>query len=103
MPSSRCPTRQCRRPAPSMTARTEDAAQELIPGATDTARRRRLPWSRGCLAGRRLIEVDLFWIVIAVVSVLLVTVAAMSARVVQQYEKGLVFRLGRLRDGVRGP
>ncbi len=45
---------------------------------------------------------DLWWILIAVVAVL-VTVAAMSARVVQQYEKGLVFRFGRLRDGVRGP
>ena len=46
---------------------------------------------------------DLWWIVIALVAVLMVTAAAMSARVVQQYEKGLVFRFGRLRDGVRGP
>jgi regulator of protease activity HflC (stomatin/prohibitin superfamily) len=46
---------------------------------------------------------DLWWIVIAVVAVLAVTAAAMSARVIQQYEKGLVFRFGRLRDGVRGP
>jgi regulator of protease activity HflC (stomatin/prohibitin superfamily) len=47
--------------------------------------------------------VDLWWIVLLVALVLFVSVAAMSARVVQQYERGLVFRLGRLRDGVRGP
>ena len=46
---------------------------------------------------------DLWWIVIGVVAVVTVTLAAMSARVIQQYEKGLVFRFGRLRDGVRGP
>jgi regulator of protease activity HflC (stomatin/prohibitin superfamily) len=46
---------------------------------------------------------DLWWIVIAVVAVVMVTAAAMSTRVIQQYEKGLVFRFGRLRDGVRGP
>lgn len=46
---------------------------------------------------------DLWWILVAVVSVLFVVAAAMSARVVQQYERGLVFRLGRLREGVRGP
>ncbi|WP_395729200.1 slipin family protein [Nakamurella sp.] len=45
----------------------------------------------------------LWWIVILVALVLFVSAAAMSARVVQQYERGLVFRLGRLRDGVRGP
>ncbi len=46
---------------------------------------------------------DLWWIVIGVLAVLSVTAAAMSARVIQQYEQGLVFRFGRLRDGVRGP
>lgn len=46
---------------------------------------------------------DLWWIVILIVLLLFVSAAAMSARVVQQYERGLVFRLGRLRDGVRGP
>ncbi len=46
---------------------------------------------------------DLWWLVIALAAVLMVTVAAMSARVVQQYERGLVFRFGRLREGVRGP
>ena len=46
---------------------------------------------------------DLWWIVIGVIAVVLVAAAAMSARVIQQYEKGLVFRFGRLRDGVRGP
>jgi regulator of protease activity HflC (stomatin/prohibitin superfamily) len=46
---------------------------------------------------------DLWWIVIALLAVLTVAAAAMSARVIQQYEKGLVFRFGRLRDGVRGP
>jgi regulator of protease activity HflC (stomatin/prohibitin superfamily) len=29
--------------------------------------------------------------------------AAASARIVKQYERGLVFRFGRVRDGVRGP
>ena len=28
---------------------------------------------------------------------------AASARVVKQYERGLVFRFGRVRDGTRGP
>jgi regulator of protease activity HflC (stomatin/prohibitin superfamily) len=46
---------------------------------------------------------DLWWLVLLVALVLFVGAAAMSARVVQQYERGLVFRLGRLRDGVRGP
>ncbi|HEY5878377.1 MAG TPA: slipin family protein [Nakamurella sp.] len=46
---------------------------------------------------------DLWWIVVALVFVLIVTGAAMSARVVQQFERGLVFRFGRLRDSVRGP
>jgi len=46
---------------------------------------------------------DLWWILVALVLLLVVTGAAMSARVVQQFERGLVFRFGRLRDGVRGP
>lgn len=46
---------------------------------------------------------DLWWLVLLLALVLFVGAAAMSARVVQQYERGLVFRLGRLRDGVRGP
>jgi regulator of protease activity HflC (stomatin/prohibitin superfamily) len=28
---------------------------------------------------------------------------AMSARIIKQYERGLVFRFGRIRDGIRGP
>lgn len=46
---------------------------------------------------------DLWWILVVVVGLLVVVGVAMSARVVQQFERGLVFRLGRLRDGVRGP
>ncbi len=40
-----------------------------------------------------------------VVAVLLLTavVAGLSVRVVQQYQKGVVFRFGRVRDEVRGP
>ena len=40
---------------------------------------------------------DLWWIVLAVVLLVVVSGVAMSARVVQQYERGLVFRFGRLR------
>lgn len=46
---------------------------------------------------------DLWWILLLVAAMVFVSAAAMSARVVQQYERGLVFRLGKLRDGVRGP
>jgi len=41
-------------------------------------------------------------VVIAVVAVVLLALAG-GSRVVRQYERGLVFRLGRLRQGVRGP
>jgi len=43
------------------------------------------------------------WIVIVIVVLVVVTGVAMSARVVQQFERGLVFRFGRLRKGIRGP
>ncbi len=46
---------------------------------------------------------DLWWIVLAVVLLLVVCGVAMSARVVQQFERGLVFRFGRLRGEIRGP
>ncbi len=42
------------------------------------------------------------WVLCAVF-LLGATATAMSARVVQQYEQALVFRFGRLRDGIRGP
>lgn len=44
-------------------------------------------------------------LVIAVIAVICVCgIFAMSAaRVVKQYERGVVFRLGRLREGIRGP
>ncbi len=41
--------------------------------------------------------------VIVVVVVLALLVAALSVRVVQQFERGVVFRLGRVQDGSRGP
>jgi regulator of protease activity HflC (stomatin/prohibitin superfamily) len=47
--------------------------------------------------------VDLWWIVLVVVLLVVVSGVAMSARVVQQYERGLVFRFGRLRGESRGP
>ena len=43
------------------------------------------------------------WSVIAVILALLVTAGALSARVVQQYQRALVFRFGRLHGSVRGP
>lgn len=44
-------------------------------------------------------------LVIAVIAVICVCgiYALASARVVKQYERGVVFRLGRLREGIRGP
>ncbi|MFC9603653.1 slipin family protein [Streptomyces niveus] len=44
-------------------------------------------------------------LVIAVIAVICVCAvfAMASARVVKQYERGVVFRLGRLREGIRGP
>lgn len=42
------------------------------------------------------------WIVLAVVAVLLLALAAASIRVVREYQRVVVFRLGRLR-GARGP
>ncbi len=40
---------------------------------------------------------------VVVVAVLALIVAALSVRVVQQFERGVVFRLGRVQDGSRGP
>jgi regulator of protease activity HflC (stomatin/prohibitin superfamily) len=40
---------------------------------------------------------------VVVVVVLALIVAALSVRVVQQFERGVVFRLGRVQDGSRGP
>jgi regulator of protease activity HflC (stomatin/prohibitin superfamily) len=44
-------------------------------------------------------------IVIAIVAVGVIGLgtAARAVRVVQQYERGVVFRFGRVRDGTRGP
>ena len=41
--------------------------------------------------------------IVVVVVVLALILAAMSVRVVQQFERGVVFRLGRVQDGSRGP
>jgi regulator of protease activity HflC (stomatin/prohibitin superfamily) len=43
-------------------------------------------------------------LILAIVIVVIGLIAAASAlRIVQQYERGVVFRLGRVRDGTRGP
>src|ERR1700755_2012480 len=41
--------------------------------------------------------------IVVVIAVLAVLLAALSVRVVQQFERGVVFRLGRVQDGSRGP
>ena len=46
---------------------------------------------------------DLWWVLLIVAVVLVVAGAAMSARVVKQYERGLVFRFGGCVGGPRGP
>lgn len=46
---------------------------------------------------------DLWWVLLMATVLLVVAGGAMSARVVQQYERALVFRFGRLRGGTRGP
>ena len=43
------------------------------------------------------------WVIIAVVGVLAVVVLCTSVRILKQYERGVQFRLGRLKDGPRGP
>ncbi|HEX6618434.1 MAG TPA: slipin family protein [Solirubrobacteraceae bacterium] len=43
------------------------------------------------------------WVIIAIVGVLAVVVLWASVRILKQYERGVQFRLGRLRDGPRGP
>jgi regulator of protease activity HflC (stomatin/prohibitin superfamily) len=42
-------------------------------------------------------------VVIIAIGVTGLVAAARTVRVVQQYERGVVFRLGRMRDGTRGP
>ena len=42
-------------------------------------------------------------VILLVVVVLALLVAILSVRVVQQYESGVVFRLGRVQDPPRGP
>ena len=42
-------------------------------------------------------------IVIVVVVIVALVVAALSIRILKQYERGVQFRLGRVRDGARGP
>ncbi len=43
------------------------------------------------------------WLIIAAVGVLAVAVLCASVRILKQYERGVQFRLGRLKDGPRGP
>jgi regulator of protease activity HflC (stomatin/prohibitin superfamily) len=43
------------------------------------------------------------WVIIAVVGVLALVVLCASIRILKQYERGVQFRLGRLKDGPRGP
>jgi regulator of protease activity HflC (stomatin/prohibitin superfamily) len=43
------------------------------------------------------------WVIIAIVGVLAIVVLCASVRILKQYERGVQFRLGRLRDGPRGP
>jgi regulator of protease activity HflC (stomatin/prohibitin superfamily) len=42
-------------------------------------------------------------IVVDVIAALLVVGVAASVRILKQYERGVQFRLGRVRDGARGP
>jgi regulator of protease activity HflC (stomatin/prohibitin superfamily) len=42
------------------------------------------------------------YVVIALVVVVLIG-AALSVRILKQYERAVIFRLGRVRDGARGP
>ncbi|MEP6650304.1 MAG: SPFH domain-containing protein, partial [Lapillicoccus sp.] len=44
-----------------------------------------------------------FLIVIAVLLLIVCVTAVLSVRVVQQYENGVVFRLGKVQDPPRGP
>ena len=46
---------------------------------------------------------DLWLSLLIAVLALVVAGAALSARTIQQYERGLVFRFGELRGGIRGP
>ena len=39
------------------------------------------------------------WVIIAVVGVLAVAALCASVRILKQYERGVLFRLGRLKDG----
>jgi regulator of protease activity HflC (stomatin/prohibitin superfamily) len=43
------------------------------------------------------------WLIIAAVGVLAVAALCASVRILKQYERGVQFRLGRLKDGPRGP
>ncbi len=43
------------------------------------------------------------WVIIAIVGVLAIVVLCASVRILKQYERGVQFRLGRLKDGPRGP
>jgi regulator of protease activity HflC (stomatin/prohibitin superfamily) len=43
------------------------------------------------------------WVIIAVVGVLAIVLLCASVRILKQYERGVQFRLGRLKDGPRGP
>jgi regulator of protease activity HflC (stomatin/prohibitin superfamily) len=42
-------------------------------------------------------------VVIIAIGITGIIAAARAVRIVQQYERGVVFRLGRVRDGTRGP
>lgn len=42
------------------------------------------------------------WLIIAVVGVLAVAAICAPVRILKQYERGVQFRLGRLKDGPRG-
>jgi regulator of protease activity HflC (stomatin/prohibitin superfamily) len=43
------------------------------------------------------------WVIIAVLAVLALVVICASVRILKQYERGVQFRLGKLKDGPRGP
>jgi regulator of protease activity HflC (stomatin/prohibitin superfamily) len=43
------------------------------------------------------------YVIVAVVGVLALVILAAAVRILKQYERGVQFRLGRLRDGPRGP
>src|SRR5213594_1825732 len=56
--------------------------------------------------GRPLEGRELAMVILDVLFAVLATAAAgtaLSARIVRQYERGIIFRLGRVLDGVRGP